>query len=106
MIMVVIGVAVVLVHEILAEDMVGERMALFLVVIVGHSRRAPSNSVNRSHWLGRVMAWAICQGQNAGRPGSLQATGAAWVGCYSGARRRREPGIQYPPVTTGFRAPS
>src|SRR4051812_11614541 len=39
--MVVIGVAVVLVHEILAEDMVGQRMALFLVVIVGHSRRAP-----------------------------------------------------------------
>jgi hypothetical protein len=31
----------VLVHEILAEDMVGERVALFVVVIVGHSRRAP-----------------------------------------------------------------
>jgi hypothetical protein len=30
-------------HEILAEDMVGERVALFLVVIVGHSRRAPCN---------------------------------------------------------------
>ena len=51
MIMVVIGVAVVLVHEILAEDMVGERVALFLVVIVGHSRRAPSNSaIDRIGW--------------------------------------------------------
>ena len=37
MIVVVIGVAVVLVHEILAEQMVGERVALFLVVVVRHS---------------------------------------------------------------------
>jgi hypothetical protein len=33
----------VLMHEILAEDMVGERVALLFVVIVGHSRRAPCN---------------------------------------------------------------
>jgi hypothetical protein len=35
MIMVVVGVAVVLVHEILAEDMVGEGMGLLLVLFVG-----------------------------------------------------------------------
>ena len=51
MIVVVIGVAVVLVHEILAEDMVGERVALFLVVIVGHSRRAPRN----------ISRWSPCR---------------------------------------------
>jgi C4-dicarboxylate transporter len=39
MIVVVIGVAVVLVHEILAQDVIGERVARLLVVIVslGHA---------------------------------------------------------------------
>src|SRR4051812_33245780 len=64
MIMVVIGVAVVLVHEILAEDMVGERVALFLVVIVGHSNLLPGTPA-RSYRPRRVIARRICQGQNA-----------------------------------------
>src|SRR3954452_8037259 len=67
MIMVVIGVAVVLVHDILAEDMVGERVALFIVVIVGHSEPLHATPA-RSHRPRRVIARRICQGQNAGRP--------------------------------------
>jgi hypothetical protein len=39
--------------------MVGERVALLFVVIVGHSRRAPCSTGARAHRRGRVIAWAI-----------------------------------------------
>ena len=69
MIVVVIGVAVVRMHEILAEDMVGERVALFLVVIVGHSRRAPRNiSVGRRDGGYRMLPM---RSQESSKPGVL-----------------------------------
>ena len=69
MIVVVVGVAVVLVHEILAEDMVGERVALLFVVIVGHSRPAPCNiSVGRRDGGYRMLPM---RSQESSKPGVL-----------------------------------
>jgi hypothetical protein len=62
MIVVVIGVAVVLVHEVLAEHVVGERVGRLLVVVVGHASLVPAAAVGRAR---RVMARPIWRGQKA-----------------------------------------
>ena len=52
MIVVVIGVALVLVHEILAEEMVGERVALLLVLSHSNLLLATRNACIR-----RMLLW-------------------------------------------------
>jgi hypothetical protein len=70
-IVVVIGVAVVLVHEILAQDVIGERVARLFVIIVGlghanvlrQPRSARSGAVL---WHGRFAAVKTPAGSDAG----------------------------------------
>src|SRR5262245_40318083 len=66
MIMVVIGVAVVFVYGILAEQVIGDRVAA--LAILGHSNLLPAapqrSHVPRAH-APCVIAWRVCDGQSA-----------------------------------------